>query len=107
MKFAAIVFFGLFLSTSAFSSSDKKCSSENLEKVVAFAAKIIGEQSLDDTKVFKAVMQKKSTAKEIRQSLLAIKKSSKVPSASIELGKFLDAHPECDRQKLFSVRVTE
>lgn len=105
MKFTTIFLLSLFFSTSAFSSSDKNCSSENLEKIIAFAAKFIGEQSADDTKVFRAVMQEKSTAKEIRQSLLAIKKSSKVPLAAIELEKFINAHPECDRQKLFSVKT--
>ena len=107
-----IVYFisGLMLSNLSVAAESGKCSPENLEKLLNLSTKIIGElgsSSIATTKLFAGSEFDKMSSKELKNKFLKIKEeqNKKTMPAIEEISSFVKSHPECDKDRKFSLKA--
>jgi hypothetical protein len=104
------LFIGLVLMTSsAFAVDSKKCSYENLEKMLRYSAGFsdhIVTLYTDAAKLVYANESEKLSAKEIKARFRELEKENlgKFIPTSSEIDAFLKKHPECDKNHYFTLR---
>ena len=109
MKITCMVLI-LSLSQASFAAGNEKCSVENLEKLLHLSSKLIGEMgqsSIETAKMFTRNDVEKLNGKEIRANFFKVlgEQNKKLMPIIDETEAFVKAHPECDKNHYFSLKV--